>query len=104
LSFQAISSICTKALERQGQTVPQARKVPEPPPQGQDMNPRLKKLIGTMVMVLFVLFYVLVVVAIAPRILNDASKSVELAFYVIAGLAWTLPLLPLIRWMEKKKG
>jgi uncharacterized membrane protein YuzA (DUF378 family) len=68
------------------------------------MNPRFKKLIGAILMVLFVLFYVMLITAIAPRILTGASKLVELAFYVIAGLAWTLPLLPLIRWMEKKKA
>lgn len=68
------------------------------------MNPRLKKFIGTIAMIAFVIFYVMVIVALAPRILTDASKGVEMAFYVIAGLAWTLPLLPIIRWMEKKAG
>lgn len=68
------------------------------------MNPRVKKLIGAILMVAFVIFYALVVMAVAPRILAGASKLVEMAFYVIAGLAWTLPLLPLIRWMERKPG
>lgn len=68
------------------------------------MNPRVKKLIGAILMVAFVIFYALVVTAVAPRILTGASKLVEMAFYVIAGLAWTLPLLPLIRWMERKPG
>jgi hypothetical protein len=67
------------------------------------MNPRLKKLIGTILMVLFVAFYVLVVAALAPRILNGGSKIVELIFYIVAGLAWTIPLLPLVRWMERRK-
>lgn len=69
-----------------------------------DMNPRLKKFIGTLFMVVFVALYAVVVVAIAPRILTGASKMVELAFYAIAGLAWALPLMPLIWWMEKKKA
>jgi uncharacterized membrane protein YuzA (DUF378 family) len=67
------------------------------------MNPRLKKLIGAILMVLFVAFYALMIAAFAPRILIGASKMVEMLFYAIAGLAWTLPLLPLIRWMERKK-
>lgn len=66
------------------------------------MNPRIKKLIGTIVMVLFVAFYALAIAAFAPRILTGASKWVELTFYVVAGLAWAIPLMPLIRWMEKK--
>ncbi|OYU49427.1 MAG: hypothetical protein CFE31_07425 [Rhizobiales bacterium PAR1] len=64
----------------------------------------MKKFIGTIAMIAFVIFYVMVIVAIAPRILTDASKGVEMAFYVIAGLAWALPLMPIIRWMEKKAG
>ncbi|MCA0400397.1 MAG: DUF2842 domain-containing protein [Proteobacteria bacterium] len=66
------------------------------------MNPRIKKLIGTIAMILFVIFYALVVMGLAPRVLTGASKPVELVFYLVAGLAWVLPLMPLIRWMEKK--
>ena len=67
------------------------------------MNPRLKKLIGTIVMVLFVALYALVIAALAPRILvPGTSRLVELVFYVVAGLAWAIPLMPLIRWMEKR--
>lgn len=68
------------------------------------MNPRLKKLIGAIVMVAFVAFYALAIAAFAPRILTGASKVTELVFYLVAGLAWVIPLLPLIRWMEKKKA
>lgn len=66
------------------------------------MNPRVKKFIGTIVMIAFLAFYVMIVSAIAPAVLKNANKIVEMAFYVIAGVAWTLPLLPLIKWMEKK--
>lgn len=67
------------------------------------MNPRIKKLIGTIVMVLFVALYALVIAAIAPRVLvPGTSKYVEMAFYLVAGLAWAIPLMPLIRWMEKR--
>jgi hypothetical protein len=66
------------------------------------MNPRIKKLIGTILMVLFVALYALAIAGLAPRVLTGASKAVELIFYVVAGLAWALPLMPLIRWMEKK--
>lgn len=66
------------------------------------MTPRFKKLISTVIMVVFVAFYALLVAALAPRILSGASKLVEMAFYIVAGLAWTLPLFPLIRWMERK--
>lgn len=66
------------------------------------MSPRIKKLIGTLGMIVFVIFYALMIAALAPRILTGTNKVLELVFYVVAGLAWTLPLLPLIRWMERK--
>ena len=65
------------------------------------MSRRTRKFIGTITMISFVIFYALVVMGLAPRILIDANKLVEMSFYLIAGLAWILPLLPLIRWMEK---
>ncbi|HUN11253.1 MAG TPA: DUF2842 domain-containing protein [Rhabdaerophilum sp.] len=68
------------------------------------MNPRVKKLIGTVVMVVFVAFYALVVSAIAPRILSGTNKIAEMLFYVVAGLAWAIPLMPIIRWMERRKA
>ncbi|MFY8114104.1 MAG: DUF2842 domain-containing protein [Rhabdaerophilum sp.] len=68
------------------------------------MNPRIKKLIGALAMVLFVAFYALVIAALAPRFLQGASKVTEMLFYLVAGMAWVLPLLPLIRWMERRKA
>lgn len=68
------------------------------------MNPRIKKFFGTIVMVVFVAFYALLVAAIAPRILTGANKFTEMMFYIVAGLAWAVPLMPIIRWMERKKS
>jgi uncharacterized membrane protein YuzA (DUF378 family) len=66
------------------------------------MTPRAKKFIGTILMLLFVLFYILLVAGLAPRILGSQNKLAELAFYVVAGLAWIVPLMPLVKWMEKR--
>jgi hypothetical protein len=35
------------------------------------------------------------------RPIQDASAIVQSVSYVILGLAWTLPLMPLIKWMER---
>jgi Protein of unknown function (DUF2842) len=67
------------------------------------MSRRTRKFIGMITMISFVIFYALVVMGLAPRILIGANKLVEMSFYFIAGLAWILPLLPLIRWMEKRE-
>ena len=65
------------------------------------MNPRAKKFLGAIVMVVFVIVYALLIALIAPGLLQGASKWAEAAFYAAAGLAWVLPLLPLVRWMER---
>jgi len=63
---------------------------------------RTRKFIGTIFMLIFVIVYALVVVALAQGRVQDAPKLVQTLFYVVAGLAWVLPILPLIRWMERK--
>ena len=65
------------------------------------MSRRMRSFIGTIVMVLFVIVYALVVMVIAEPILRDAGQIKKLAFYVVAGFAWVLPMMPLISWMGR---
>jgi hypothetical protein len=64
------------------------------------MTRRTRKLVGTVLMLLFVVVYALVVTALAAPVLTSASKAVEAIFYVVAGLAWAPPLMLMIKWME----
>jgi hypothetical protein len=65
------------------------------------MNPRARKLIGGIGMLAFVLVYALVAMALADsRPMGGATALVRTAIYVILGLAWILPIMPLIVWME----
>lgn len=63
-----------------------------------------RKLVGTVVMIVFVCVYALVAMALAQGRITEASKLVQTVAYVVLGLAWVLPLLPLIKWMERKDG
>jgi predicted membrane channel-forming protein YqfA (hemolysin III family) len=63
-----------------------------------------RKLIGTVVMIVFVCVYALVAMALAQGRITEASKPVQTIAYVVLGLVWVLPLLPLIKWMERKDG
>lgn len=65
------------------------------------MRRRTRKFLGTIFMLAFVCVYALVAMALAQGRVQASSKGVQMAFYVIIGLAWILPLLPLIRWMER---
>ena len=61
-----------------------------------------RKLIGTVAILVFVCVYALVAMALAQGRITDAPKLVQTIAYVALGLAWVLPLLPLIKWMERK--
>jgi ammonia channel protein AmtB len=63
-----------------------------------------RKLIGTVVMIVFVCVYALVAMALAQGRITESSKLVQTIAYVVLGLVWVLPLLPLIKWMERKDG
>lgn len=63
------------------------------------MNPRLKKLIGTLGIVVFLILYVSLAVAIADRLPNH--PAVHLIYFVVVGVAWGLPLIPLMNWMNR---
>ena len=63
-----------------------------------------RKLVGTVVMIVFVCVYALVAMALAQGRITEASKPVQTIAYIALGLAWVLPLLPLIKWMERKDG
>jgi hypothetical protein len=65
------------------------------------MNKRLRKLIGAVVLVAFICVYALVAMAIAEGRVRDAGTFVQTIVYILLGLIWILPVMPLIRWMEK---
>jgi hypothetical protein len=66
------------------------------------MPARIRKLIGGAAMIAFVVVYAIVAMALAQsRPLQDAPPLLQTLGYIVLGLAWTLPLMPLIKWMER---
>lgn len=65
------------------------------------MTIRTRKLIGTIVLLIFLALYALAVMAAAIVLQVSGSKWVELAFYIIGGLAWVIPAALLVRWMVR---
>ncbi len=62
---------------------------------------RQRKLIGAVAMLAFVIVYSLVAMALAQaRPLQEASKLIQALSYAIMGIAWIIPIFPLIKWME----
>lgn len=65
------------------------------------MTARMRKLVGSIVLLMFLVVYALLMVAVAIVLQVNSSKLVELAFYIIGGLAWVIPAGVLIRWMQR---
>ena len=66
------------------------------------MGRRSRKFIGAAAMLAFVMVYaVCAMVTAEADAIRTASGPVQAVIYAVLGLAWILPLLPLIAWMER---
>ena len=65
---------------------------------------RLRKFIGAVVLFVLVVVWALVAMALAqaPAIRDNTYLSV--AYYVIAGLGWVLPAMPVVSWMSRSSS
>jgi hypothetical protein len=65
------------------------------------MPPRLRKLVGAIVLVAFVALYAMIAMTIAAAKLPGAAALVQLAYFAIAGLLWVIPAALLVTWMQR---
>ena len=62
------------------------------------MNPRIKKLVGSGVLLTGLGAYVLGAIALADIV--PKHWLAQLLYYAVAGIAWSMPAIPLIKWMN----
>jgi hypothetical protein len=62
---------------------------------------RTRKLIGAVALLLLASVWGLLAMALAQSVLTDINGFVAAVYYVVAGLGWVLPAMPLISWMSK---
>jgi hypothetical protein len=65
------------------------------------MPARVRKLIGGVGVLAFLVAYAVVMTIIADHLPNQ--WAVKLIFFVVAGVGWGVPLIPLITWMNRGK-
>lgn len=63
------------------------------------MGARSRRFVATVGVVLFLIFYVWAVVSIGAIL--PKSPWIDLVFYGVAGIAWGVPIIPLLRWAER---
>ena len=66
------------------------------------MSIRLRKFIGTVLLFVLVIVWALVAMALAQAPLIHDNAIASVAYYVIAGLGWVLPAMPIVRWMRAR--
>lgn len=66
-------------------------------------EPFMRKLLGAFLILAWLLAYVAVAAVVGDRVLKE-PLWVQVIFFPIAGLAWVVPLKPLLRWMHAKDG
>ena len=65
------------------------------------LSPRIKKLIGTVLILLWILVYSLIAMRLAVAILPEAGWLTSLVFYAAAGLLWIIPVGLAFPWMNR---
>lgn len=66
------------------------------------MPVRLKKLLGTVLLVALVVVYALAASAVAVGRLAESGPLAHLVFFMASGLLWVLPAMWIIRWMIRE--
>ena len=65
------------------------------------MHIRTRKFIGTFALLALVTVWALLAMAFAQFALSSANAFVAALFYVVAGLGWVLPAMPVVSWMQR---
>ena len=66
------------------------------------MSIRIRKLIGAVALLVLVTTWALIAMAIAQFPPIFENKLIAGAYYLVAGIGWVLPAMPLIKWMYGK--
>jgi hypothetical protein len=65
------------------------------------MSIRARKFVGAIALLVLVSVWGLLAMALAQSVLTDINGFVATIYYIVAGLGWVLPAMPLISWMAR---
>ena len=65
------------------------------------MRRRTRKLVGTMVLIPFLIAYALIAMSIGAVRVVGSSTPVQVLYFLVAGLLWVIPAGVLVRWMQR---
>lgn len=62
-------------------------------------QPSARKLVGILLILLIMIVWAALVASLAPFV-GTWPLLIQAPFYLVMGLAWIVPLKPLVRWIE----
>jgi hypothetical protein len=62
---------------------------------------RIRKLLGALALIALAVIWSLLAMAVAQFPIVKANAVLETLYYMVAGVGWVLPAMPLIRWMSR---
>lgn len=65
------------------------------------MPVRIRKLIGAVALLLLVTVWALLAMVVAQTVFTSPNHLTAWIFYVVAGLGWVLPAMPVVAWMSR---
>jgi hypothetical protein len=66
------------------------------------MTPRIKKLIGTILILVWIPTYALITMSIGVRVLPHAGGIIVFIYYLLTGTLWIIPIGLLLPWMHRE--
>lgn len=68
------------------------------------LSPRTKKLIATIVILIWVPLYAVIAMRVGVAVLPGAGVLPALLYYALAGTAWIVPVGLMLPWMHRESG
>ncbi|MDB5554899.1 MAG: hypothetical protein JWL86_4883 [Rhizobium sp.] len=68
------------------------------------MPDTLRKIIGTILMIVLVLVYALLAVTVASATLGTSPWYIHLLYFFVTGFLWIIPAMGIIKWMHRPKA
>jgi hypothetical protein len=62
---------------------------------------RLRKLIGSLALLLLIAIWIVLSMAFAYAVFRFENPFLAVIYYVVAGIGWVLPAMPLVSWMYR---
>ena len=66
------------------------------------MTPRSKKLIGAIIIIVWIPAYALMAMSIGVRVLPHGTGVIVFVYYLLAGTLWIIPIGLLFPWMHRE--